>query len=382
MDRIYPLGAALILALSVLGCASPGPPRAPSLGLPEPVTDLSVKRVGNTVELRFTAPWRSTDKLPLRGTTVTGILCRELDHQPCVTPAGLSKTAVAKPPGSSRNTVTWIDTLPEELNSGKPRLLGYRVEFFSAAERSAGKSDAAYTAAGTPPQAVEDLRPEGSRLGIVLHWIPAPAQEGDVLLERKDLAPKSPKPKSPKAADSPSTTLLASNALNALATKSDAAGTLDASALPDTPYRYTAARRVKVQLGGRSIELQSANSPAVDFTLREIYPPPDPTGLTAAGFDSTSGQASSGRAEFAIDLIWQPIDDSGLLAGLAGYNVYRAATGTGDRLRLNQTPVPLPAFHDITAKPTLGYRYEVTAVDGKGNESNAAAITLFPSQAQ
>ena len=47
---------ALSAALILTGCASPGPPHAPSLQLPQPVRDLTATRIGNTVELRFTRP--------------------------------------------------------------------------------------------------------------------------------------------------------------------------------------------------------------------------------------------------------------------------------------------------------------------------------------
>ena len=286
-------GVALGAVLAAIGCASPGPPRAPSLNLPELVRDLTVTRIGNTVELHFTAPSRSTDKLPLRGGKVTGQLCRQLDHQPCL-PVPSSKTTVATGgPNGTHNLVTWTDTLPTDLAQGSPRLLTYRVEFFSPAGQSAGASAPAATAAGSPPPPAGNLHAEGSRLGVVLSWDPS-AQPGDILLRREDLAP---------------------------------------------------------------------------------------TGLTAVGFFTPT------PSTFAIDLVWQPVDNTGLLAGLAGYNIYReplSPTGepTAARTRLNTSPVQLPGFHDTTANPTTSYRYSVTAIDAKGNESSAATVLLEPSAAQ
>ena len=52
------------------------------------------------------------------------------------------------------------------------------------------------------------------------------------------------------------------------------------------------------------------------------------------------------------------------------------------RTRLNPAPVPVPSFHDPSASPAARYRYSVTAVDGKGNESPAATVLLEPSIAQ
>jgi len=160
-----------------------------------------------------------------------------------------------------------------------------------------------------------------------------------------------------------------------LETNASAGRTLDTTAEPDTPYRYIAVRQRIADLGGRSLPYRSGDSVPVEFTYDQIYPPPAPSGLTATSFVS----AINGR--FAVDLIWQPIDDSGLLAGMAGYNVYRQLLDTegravGQSIRLNPKPVPLPSFHDANAQPGRRYSYSVTSVDNRGNESTAAIIVL------
>ncbi len=110
---------ALYLALSatlmLIGCASPGPPRAPSLKLPQPVRDLTVTRVGDTVELHFTAPANSTDKLPLRGQTLSGQFCRQLPHQPCL-PVSPQMSIPLPNPNKNNNLITWIDPPPTRPN--------------------------------------------------------------------------------------------------------------------------------------------------------------------------------------------------------------------------------------------------------------------------
>lgn len=379
---------ALLLALCgavTVGCASPGPPHAPSLRLPQPVRDLDARRSGDIVDLSLTVPWQSTDKLPLHGASLRGVLCRELEHQGCVAVAGLAAPILDV--HGAHNLFTLHDALPPKLTAGPPRLLSYRVEFFSDAGRSAGKSDAAYTVAGSAPAAVTGLHADGSRLGVVLSWTALPASEGEVLLQREDLTPhasagktKQPATSAPKPGKhSDSNTIW-------LQTNTASDRTLDTTAEPGTPYRYTAVRQRIAQLGGttattggRSLSYRSANSTPIGFILAPIYPPPPPTGLTATGFVSTTGS-------FAIDLIWQPVDDAGLLAGLAGYNVYREAIDTdgrslGKQTRLNPSPVPLPAYHDAGAEPSRRYRYRVTALDNHGNESAAAVFVLEPSPA-
>jgi hypothetical protein len=155
------------------------------------------------------------------------------------------------------------------------------------------------------------------------------------------------------------------------------ASLLDISAKPEISYSYTATRRYKVQLGGRAIELRSSPSSAVELTLHQIYAPAAPTGLTAA--PSFADKTTPPR--FAVDLIWQPTDDNGLICPLAGYIVYREAldfTGrtSAARTRLNSAPLLIPAFHDTTAVPGARYSYSVTAIDIKGNESLPSTTQL------
>lgn len=411
--------ASVSCVISMLGCASPGPPQPPSLHLPALVTNLTASRIGGTVVLRFTPPAQSTDKLPLRGGSITGQFCRQLPHGPC-NAVSSSKTAVAiSGPNRSSGVMTWFDTLPADLAQGQPRPLAYRVEFFNASGRSAGPSAPAFTAAGAAPLPVEDLQVQGSRLGAVITW-KATSGPGEVLIQREDLAPKAVKPSAtragtqvrsplhppgkkqvsaaPSSTNSPSTVWLGTHE------PSQGAGQmLDTTALPGRPYRYSAVRRLTVvlnasSLNAGSIELRSQPTPPIEFTLRQIYPPPAPAGLSAAGYFSGETSAAGVPSSFAVDLVWQPVDDAGLITPLAGYNVYRqglqaagtpsAAAGQASeaaghavehRMRLNTTPVAVPAFHDTTANPAIAYRYSVTAVDVKGNESPAATVLLQPS---
>jgi hypothetical protein len=150
------------------------------------------------------------------------------------------------------------------------------------------------------------------------------------------------------------------------------------------PYSYTAQRRITLQLGGHAIELRSSLSAAIPFILQEIYPPLEPTGLTAVGFFAS--EAANSSPTYAVDLIWQPVDDTGLLEGLAGYNIYREPVDAANiplkaRTRLNAAPIRTPAFHDTTANPATRYRYSVSAIDSKGNESLTATVLLEPSAA-
>ena len=386
------------IGLGMVGCASPGPPRAPSLYLPGSPSELTATRRGNIVELRFNLPQRTTDHLPLRPEAITAQLCRSVDPGACLPIAGFAPQTFPPTTNGHATAATLRDTLPATLTAGPPHLISYRVQLSNTQGHTAGYSDAVYTLAGAAPQAVEDLAARGSRLGIVLSWNPAAEDRTQITLRREDLSPKPPTPaKAPTAntTRTKSTIPTATHTQNSddtniawlgIATAPDSntpdAATptvpgvlLDTSALADTSYRYTAERRHTVQLGGRTLEMLSDASTTVLFTLHDTYPPPPPTDLNAASFASTTGSPN-----LEVDLIWQPVDDP----GLAGYNIYRQpldASGapTAPSVRLNKSPVRLPAFHDELPTPTTPasrYLYKVSSIDTNNNESQPVITTL------
>jgi hypothetical protein len=366
-SRHSSMGLATAAALLLIGCASPGPPKPPSLHLPKPANDLTAQRIGDTVELRLEAPSRSTDGLPLPAKVLTVRVCRQLEHAACAPLPALTRPAMPST-ATQPDAITIVDPLPSPLTTGAPRLLGYRVTLANAAGRDAGPSPLAFTAAGASPEPVAGFAAEGSRLGVVLRWQPAQqkALPSHVVLTREDTSlPARPRSKQP--------------ARVRLAANADGQ-TLDTDVKPGVAYRYTAERLTTVAIGGRTLELRSAPTDGVMLTLELRYPPLPPAGLVAAGFATETG---AGGVGFAVDLNWQPVDEPGLLAGLDGYNVYRetldaSGAAVSTRAKLNAQVVAIPAFHDATAVAATRYRYSVTAVDGAGNESAAATVVVSP----
>ncbi len=392
--RLAGLSIGAVLLAFAAGCASPGPPRAPSLRVPEPVGDLTVERRGPTVLLRFSTPARTTDGGAVTG-PVKASLCRALADGPCRTVANFpGRLTIAGP-------VEWVDTLPPDLATGATRRLTYRVEAFNVDGRSAGLSEPEFAAAGDAPRGIEDFRADGSHAGVVLRWTAESETQpvDEVLVQREALNPLPPSAsaipakstaarrgvgihKSRDAADGATNgaTISAARAVpskdqntvwlhaSANAPGNDHGGLIDATAGPNEPYRYTAVRSRTVTLNGRKLELRSGPSAVVTFTWRDVYPPSIPQGLLAAGFPV------QGSDSIAVDLVWQPNTES----DVAGYNIYRQPLATGAAMKLNAKSVPLPAFHDATAARALGYRYTVTAVDNKGNESAPSAPADLP----
>jgi len=372
------LSGGLVMSAFLFGCASPGTPRAPSLHLPEKIKNLSAERHGNNVVVRFTTPERTTDDQPITA-PVTASLCRAVADGACAATSSFpGKVKIAGP-------VEWVDVLPAGLSAGTPRRLTYRVELFNADGRSAGASVPAFVAAGEAPHAVEALQVEGSHAGIVLRWTPEAKATGEVLVKRDDLAAplKAPPVKKPSPATKgvggrkvhssapPKAGVGASKDESTVwlhaaddAPGQDSGGLVDATAKADEPYRYTAVRRRSVTLDGHELEMWGEASKSTEITLTDVFPPGVPQGLVVAGFPV------EGSDTLAADLAWQPDSES----DLAGYNVYRQVLGAdGAAVKLNATLVALPSFHDATVARGVAYRYTVTAVDGKGNESAAAA---------
>ena len=352
----------------VAGCASPGPPRAPSLHLPQPVDDLHAARVGGLVELKFTLPQRTTDNLPIREAGVKATVCRGGQGQPCVPVPTLQNVGLAVSAGAAaaERAVTWRDELPTTEASGEPRLLLYRVELMNLEGKTAGWSDPAFAAAGAAPMPVEGLRAEETRAGILLAWKPGAGSAQEEVLLRRETA----KPPAGAKAKETEPVWLQSHAGGSEQTRW-ADETIDGSASEDTAYRYAAVRRRVVSLDGQKVELRSAVSAPVEITWKNAFPPAAPVGLSAAPF------AESGA--FAVDLVWEPVEEP----GLKGYVVTRQAVDAsgadvGAAEKLTPQPVELPAFHDASAKQGVGYRYSVSAVSAKGVVGAVATVVVGP----
>ena len=358
-SAIHPFGIALFAA-ALSGCASPGPARPPSLHLPRLVTDLAASRAGNEVALHWTTPEKTTDGLKIQS-PLTAEICRELAAHPMCTPV----KRLAVHPGVSEAS----DTLPSALTTDPAVLLVYRVQILNANGHSAGLSNPAFTAGGAAPPLIAHLRVTPIRTGAMIEWQQQPTPSfidlDRVLVSAQARAPKrQPSTKQPRQLSSSTPTEVH---LQAGKQSADHGGTIDPTAQRGETYRYTAQRVRAIVLDGHTLEIRSAPSAAETVLMRDTFPPTTPTGLAAIA----SGNEPAHRS---IDLSWEPDTDP----DLAGYIVYRQPVGsdgalTGTPTRLTPTPIPAPAYSDLTAVPGQTYSYCVTATDATGNESPVSA---------
>jgi hypothetical protein len=392
----------LLVASALAGCASPGPPKPPTLHLPSPPKALTAERVGDHVVLAWQTSPDTTDGQTLRG-PITAQICRDdtpkpppvvqvfpVPPDPCKV---VHQTTVT--PSTPTAPTQVVDELPAALATGKPRLMAYRVTLLNAKGRSAGPSAPVYAAAGAAPAAVGPIEVTPRRSGALIRWQPvtrppaAPMQLTRTLLANAEgpVAPKKAKASgrpAPQAAaplsvaNSPTVPQITLKAEGQAS--SDPGGMVDHGIHDGDTVRYVAQRVLTVRLtpapalvAGKkgkmnetkpveqAFELRSEPSPEVTFTFHDTIPPAAPSGLvavTGGGF----GESPS------IDLSWEPNEE----LDIAGYNVYRADEGSRFE-KVNGELVTGPEFRDTTVEAGRTYVYRVTAVDRHRNESAPSA---------
>lgn len=350
--RIVALAAVLGASAVLSGCGMQAAPQPPSLKLPEPVKDLRAARTGDEVALTWTMPQRDTSKVLLKEAVTARVCRREAAAGSC------SKVAdVLFAPGAQ---AAFKEDLPAAMATGQPRPLSYFVELINQRGRSAGLSNASTVLAGKAPVPPAGLVAEVRKQGVVLHWIPGPAEPyaTEIRLERTLLTP-APK----KQAQGPLTAPPEPLKQNLLVPAGEVRGrAIDKDIRFGNTYEYRAQRITRVTANGKTLELDSSFSPPVKVEALDVFPPAMPTGLAAVATPAENGAGP------AIDLSWQPDAE----ADVAGYAVYRRETGQPEsawqRISAAQ-PVVGAGFHDPKVQPGRTYEYAVTALGQNGKES-------------
>lgn len=337
-----------IFATALLAaCGYAGPPKPPSLDLPEPPTDVRAVRKGNDVYLAWTVPAETTDGLAIRNYGPTRI-CRSMlpAMTNCTSPVG-EVAPPAIPPGKTpalKLQQSFTDAVPGNLlASNASGQVFYAVSVLNPRGRSAGVSNLVSVPAVVSSPPPSDFRAEVTAAGIVLRWTPIP-----------------------HIAEIPQIRHLYR------VYRREASGTVDTivgEAPLDSPqlidhgfdwgktYFYRAAVVTLIQIPAEpEREFESDDTPSVQVFAHDIFPPAVPTGLEAAF-------SGVGQKPF-IDLIWTPDNE----ADLVGYNVYRREDG-GKPQKINSEPAKTPSFRDSDVISGHAYIYSVSAVDVRGNES-------------
>ena len=338
---------ALLLARTMIGCGAPAAPEPPSLNLPIPVVNLSAVRIGDSVHLAWTMPTRTTDRVALKH-PVTVQVCRAVESGPCANVGSLNLS-----PGAAG---TYADALPPDLTRSPDRLLRYEIALRNHAGKSAGPSNAAYSAAGACPATPTGLTGQVRSDGVLLSWRPVadPGRSVFFRIERQQLNAPAPdevrrSPLAPPAPPAAQTLAVHSPA------GSDPGHAIDTSAPFNQQYRYVVERVATLTLSGKTVEVQGPPSESIPVTTKDTFAPAVPQGLVAVA-DSAAG---------AIDLSWSPDTDT----DLAAYRVYRRDVHGGNPAQRVASLGVETSFRDSGVQPEHTYAYSVSAIDQSGNES-------------
>ncbi|MGB8594696.1 MAG: hypothetical protein WCD48_04295 [Candidatus Sulfotelmatobacter sp.] len=355
------------------GCASIGPPEAPSLELPKPPSDLHAARKGDKVTLTWTIPARTTDRQSVRYLGKTDI-CRSVAGalKQCGTQVGQAAPPAdfeqARKRSAKKLSATFTDTLPAALEQEHPtEFATYAVEVLNKANRGAGISNQGRVPLVPTLPPFGDFSAQTTAPGVLISWqCPATAgrKRDTKYLFRIYRHPESSTSET-KIADVEATKCAlgagASDALSSTGSNTAAdrgiSSFLDQTFEWENTYSYRGMVVSVIEMAGTpAIDVEGDDTHEVKVFAHDVFPPAVPSGLQAV-FSGPGQQAF-------IDLIWTPVADT----DLDGYNVYRHEDGAAP-VKVNSELVKTPAFRDSRVVAGKTYFYSVSAVDQRGNES-------------
>jgi hypothetical protein len=344
-DALKVLLGALAAASLFVSCAIQGPPLPPRVERPAQIKDLAVIQTGRTFELSFTLPALATD-----GERLTKPL--EIEIYRTVTPRGAAApfsetaapTVVLKPDGLRAFTFDKEVIYPFELSEKdysdslggdyafavRGMTYGFRHRALEGQLSNVGR--ATLLDVSGP---VENLQARTTEKALQVTWSP-PAES----LSGRPIAGLSGYPV--YRSDS------GKKGSFALRTVASAPAYSD----PDFAFGHSYYYKVQVQFQGDHSTAESASSPAVEITPRDIFPPAAPRDVRAI------------YAAGSVQIVWSP----STAPDLAGYNVLRREDG-GQEIKINKELVRTPVFRDADVEAGRRYFYCITAQDLSGNVS-------------
>jgi hypothetical protein len=346
------------------GCASIGPPEAPSLELPKPPTDLRAERKGDKVTLTWTIPARTMERQRVRYLGKTEV-CRSVAGTLKVCGTAVGEVAApadfekARKASSKKLTASFTDTLSAALErEHAAEFASYAVEVMNAAGRGAGISNQVRVALVPTVPAFAAFAAQVTGPGVVISWqCPPTSGRGRMgigylfrIYRRLESSTNWNKVTDVEATEC---------AVGAVGKDKDKVVTsfIDQTIEWEKTYFYRGTVvSVMEAVGKAAVEVEGDDTPEVKVFAHDVFPPAVPGGLQAVF-------SGPGQAAF-IDLIWTPVSD----ADLAGYNIYRHEAG-GAAVKLNSELVRTPGYRDAQVVAGKTYFYAVTAVDERGNES-------------
>jgi hypothetical protein len=311
--------AAVAPVCVLAGCGYIGAPLPPALDIPSRVVDLRAAEYGDKILVEFTIPALTTEGLALKSVRAV-----DLYAGPTVTPFSMdawAATARRLPVQASGPGPVASDQIPVSDWVGKSIVLAVRS---TGPKGKISDWSNAFPLSVTPPLTrPTDVGAENTKEGVKLNWRGAGPHYQVFRAAGKGQA-------------------------QPLEAPTDQTEFLDKSAQFGTEYRYM----VQAVDGP---EHQSIVSSTVSITPKDTFPPAVPSGVTAVAGPGT------------IELAWNRDTEP----DFKGYNLYRSVSG-GPFEKIASL-IAAPSFTDRMVEGGKIYRYEISAVDLLGNESDRSA---------
>jgi hypothetical protein len=310
------IAAVMLAALAACGCGYIGSPQPPLVNVPARITDLGAVEHASEIVVTFTVPHETTEgnilKQPIHLDLRIGAAGNDWAQRAKPVPA----VAVEKGKGQTEiPAADWI---------GKDVTIGARV---IGTNRKPSAWATYNLKVVSPPERPADLHAVATAQGVHLTW---DGGEGTFRVYRR-------------VGEAPDFSLAAE---------------VDHREWTDTGSEFGATYAYRVQRVAKTDEhqeAQSALSDEVSITPKDTFPPAVPKGLNAS------------IAPNSIEVTWEQNTEP----DLAGYRLYRAAAGGAFEKIADVSQIP--AYSDQMVEHGKTYRYEVSAVDRAGNESERSA---------
>ena len=308
-------------------CGYVGPVSPPSPEIPLPVTNLNAVERGDEIQISFTTPALTTDLLQVKKLSAV-----ELRVGPAVTPFDPAKwEAGSKSYDLPSPSLDVDDPQPVPLKKEIP-VSDWQGQKITISVRTAVRTGNHFSPWSPPVSldVIEPLQPpkvswEATRDGYKLTW----ADEGPGL--RYEVLRQA----------GGQTTIESVGV-------AEKAEFVDPTSQWDVPYTYFVVAKKDAA--------ESLRSDGVPVNHADTFPPSVPQGVTVlAGPD-------------AVELTWSRSPEPDLKA----YKIYRAVGGGA--LEPLGAPVNLPTFSDRKVEHGKTYRYAISSIDLKNNESDKSAV--------
>jgi predicted small lipoprotein YifL len=359
-------GVAIVLC-TLAACGKKGPPLPPLHIVPDVVTDVSARRAGDEVRIRFVLPSKNANgpnpvnlaKVEVLAATIAAGAMAPPNRE-FLNARYVVGTIEVEPPADEGAAATAEDPRP---SPGEPAVFVEKLtdavlkpqftELPPAPAPAAAPAQPAATAAPAQPMRIYTVRGvarngrpgrEAPRIQIPLGDLPRAPSSFAVTFDEKSLVLTWIPPVADEGAKPPLFNVYTSTGTQPVNPSPLAAPTFTR---PGIEYGKEECFVVRTVQQHGAAQLESIASAPQCVTPVDRFPPAPPKGLVAV--------ASAG----AINLIWEANTD----ADLGGYLVLRGEA-PGDTLQpVTTTPIQETTYRDTTVTPGVRYVYAIVAVD-------------------